>query len=61
MCKRHQIPALRLDVESGQHYFHARQYRNLWGRFTTVDPATSTAAYSIRRAGTRTGMPATIH
>ncbi len=27
-----------LDPESGQHYFHARQYRNIWGRFTTVDP-----------------------
>ncbi len=27
-----------IDAESGQHYFQARQYRNIWGRFTTVDP-----------------------
>ncbi len=27
-----------LDPESGQHHFHARQYRNIWGRFTGVDP-----------------------
>jgi RHS repeat-associated protein len=27
-----------IDAESGLHYFQARQYRQIWGRFTTVDP-----------------------
>jgi RHS repeat-associated protein len=27
-----------LDPETAQHYFGARYYRNLWGRFTSVDP-----------------------
>jgi RHS repeat-associated protein len=27
-----------IDAESGHHYFQARQYRQIWGRFTTVDP-----------------------
>jgi RHS repeat-associated protein len=27
-----------LDPETAQHYFGARYYRNVWGRFTSVDP-----------------------
>jgi len=27
-----------LDPETALHYFGARYYRNLWGRFTSVDP-----------------------
>jgi RHS repeat-associated protein len=33
-----------LDPETAQEYFGARYYRNVWGRFGTVDPIFSSAA-----------------
>jgi RHS repeat-associated protein len=33
-----------LDPETAQEYFGARYYRNVWGRFGTVDPIYSSAA-----------------
>lgn len=33
-----------LDPETAQEYFGARYYRNVWGRFGTVDPVYSSAA-----------------
>jgi RHS repeat-associated protein len=33
-----------LDPETAQEYFGARYYRNVWGRFGTVDPVFSSAA-----------------
>jgi RHS repeat-associated protein len=36
-----------LDAETALHYFGARYYRNVWGRFTTPDPVVNQASAAI--------------